>query len=223
MLLRKKIQKGQRMSKYILTDRIYFTLMGRGYKLICKICGCNLIPGDEIESKRGKYHKWICDKCHYSQTRKPKNKKKIGPEKWVRECPECGGEMYLIGRKFYHRACYEGSQLDGDEEEIDRKNIEIFGRTPLSFDKLKTQDLSHQFTRSEPFEKIYWGCEGAELAKCKDGIWTLNNVHLIDGVISGVTIVPKGLSDEQVKDRIIEMFSREEKISKITESSEWKT
>ena len=45
------------MSRYYLTKRVYNTLMGRGYKLICKICSLPLQINDCIESKPSKYKK----------------------------------------------------------------------------------------------------------------------------------------------------------------------
>lgn len=52
------------MARYILTRRVYNTLVGRGYKLICKICGCQLQINDCVESKPSKYRRrkfYHCD------------------------------------------------------------------------------------------------------------------------------------------------------------------
>ena len=45
------------MARYILSKRIYNTLRGRGYELICKICRCPLHIDDCVESKPSKYRK----------------------------------------------------------------------------------------------------------------------------------------------------------------------
>lgn len=45
------------MPRYELTRRVYNTLIGRGYKLICKICRCPLQVGDCVESKPSKYRR----------------------------------------------------------------------------------------------------------------------------------------------------------------------
>jgi hypothetical protein len=50
------------MSHYVLTEKMSKILKARGIILICKICGCPILVGDEVESKqqrRGKtklYH-----------------------------------------------------------------------------------------------------------------------------------------------------------------------
>lgn len=52
------------MVKYLLTRRVYNTLIGRGYRLICKICRCPLQVGDCVESKPSKYRRrkfYHCD------------------------------------------------------------------------------------------------------------------------------------------------------------------
>jgi len=45
------------MARYTLTKRVYNTLIGRGYKLECKICECPLEIDDCVESKPSKYRK----------------------------------------------------------------------------------------------------------------------------------------------------------------------
>ncbi len=45
------------MARYTLTKRIFNTLKGRGYKLVCKICDCPLQVGDWVESKPSKYRR----------------------------------------------------------------------------------------------------------------------------------------------------------------------
>ena len=40
------------MSRYVLTERTKKILEARKYKLVCKICDCPLLVGDEIESKQ---------------------------------------------------------------------------------------------------------------------------------------------------------------------------
>ena len=54
------------MVSYILTARTYSTLTGRGYRLVCKICGCPLQTGDCVESKPSKYRrrKFYHCKCY---------------------------------------------------------------------------------------------------------------------------------------------------------------
>lgn len=44
-----------RLTRYVLTRRVYTTLVGRGYKLVCKICEQKLHIGDCVESKPSKY------------------------------------------------------------------------------------------------------------------------------------------------------------------------
>ncbi len=94
------------MSKYTLTRRVYNTMVGRGYNLVCKICDMPLEIMQEVESKPSKYRKWNCDQCGYSSEDKPDKRSRIG-EYWYLQCPECGGIVYCIGRKFYHSTCYE--------------------------------------------------------------------------------------------------------------------
>lgn len=59
------------MSRYHLTKKTKKMLETRGYKLICKICDCPILVGDEVESKqqrRGKsklYHATCYDKSMY--------------------------------------------------------------------------------------------------------------------------------------------------------------
>lgn len=43
------------MGRYTLTKRIYSTLKGRGYNLVCKMCNRPLHIGECIESKPNKY------------------------------------------------------------------------------------------------------------------------------------------------------------------------
>lgn len=50
--------------RYILTKRTYNVLIGRGYKLVCKICKYPLQIGDCVESKPSKYRRrkfYHCD------------------------------------------------------------------------------------------------------------------------------------------------------------------
>lgn len=91
-----------------MTERTYNTLIGRGYKLVCKICGCNLEIGQEVESKHSSYWRWECEDCGWNSKRKPKDQKRIG-RKWVSSCPMCTGTVYCVGRKFYCAECYDSS------------------------------------------------------------------------------------------------------------------
>jgi len=53
-----------KFARYVLTRRVYTTLIGRGYKLICKICEEPLQVGDCVESKPSRYRKrkfYHCD------------------------------------------------------------------------------------------------------------------------------------------------------------------
>lgn len=111
---------------YLLTRRTYNTLQGRGYKLVCKICGDNLEfitaqrPDETdkeyqerknksmIESKPSTYHKWKCDNCKVVLHDKPERNSMLG-NRWYYTCPDCGGVVYHVGRKFYHEICYEAS------------------------------------------------------------------------------------------------------------------
>ena len=45
------------MVKYTLTKRVYNTLIGRGFNLVCKLCNLPLQVGDCIESKPSKYRR----------------------------------------------------------------------------------------------------------------------------------------------------------------------
>ena len=116
-------------SRYILTPRVYSTLEGRGYKLICRRKTCEL-PLDKltpksrneteadyerrkenctIESKPSKYHHWECDKCGKKMDEKPTQHIRVieqAREHWFYVC-SCGGIIYDIGRKFYHAKCYD--------------------------------------------------------------------------------------------------------------------
>lgn len=96
------------MSRYILTERTYNTLIGRGYKVVCKICGCPLVIGQEVESKHSAYWRWECEDCGWHDKRKPRKRKRIG-RRWVLVCPKCGGTVYRMGRKFYCAECYDSS------------------------------------------------------------------------------------------------------------------
>jgi len=52
------------MARYTLTQRIYNTMIGRGYKLVCKICEVPLQVEDCVESKPSKYRRrkfYHCD------------------------------------------------------------------------------------------------------------------------------------------------------------------
>ena len=83
------------MARYLLSVRIYNTLVGRGYKLVCRRQRCNL-PLEKmtpekrmeketvkeyearqlestVESKPSKYHHWECDKCGERIGYKPKS------------------------------------------------------------------------------------------------------------------------------------------------------
>lgn len=106
------------MARYKLTERTYNTLIGRGYKLTCKHCGCALEKDVEIESKPSRYWKWKCEECGWSSRRKPKRRKRIG-RIWLFECPKCGGTVYRIGRKFYCADCYDSLFHGGNNNSAD--------------------------------------------------------------------------------------------------------
>lgn len=117
------------MSKYRLTQRVYHTMQGRGYRLVCKKCNNPLLPAPlrpldhkaakiwdkstewDIESKPSKYRKWICEKCEYEIYEVPKKSKLVG-NRWFYSCPKCNGIMYNVGRKLYHSDCYENLHID---------------------------------------------------------------------------------------------------------------
>jgi len=103
------------MSRYILTERILNTLRGRGYKLVCKICGNDLKEDQEVESKHSAYWCWQCECCGWKSKRKPKERKRIGRE-WSVACPACNGTVYRLGRKFYCASCYDESFGGYDNE-----------------------------------------------------------------------------------------------------------
>ena len=58
------------MASYLLTPKIYNRFKTMGYEMVCKICDCPLLPGDEIESKAGGkrgpklYHRECYDGSH---------------------------------------------------------------------------------------------------------------------------------------------------------------
>lgn len=106
------------MSRYVLTKRLYNTMTGRGYKLVCRICKVPLQKGDLIESKPSKYQNWECDRCQvttksgkskaFSTKTKPKARVPMPLErKGLPKCWRCGGPMHYVGRKFYHADCYD--------------------------------------------------------------------------------------------------------------------
>jgi len=101
------------MSRYILSERTYNTLVGRGYRLVCKICECNLEIGQEVESKHSGYWRWECEDCGWNTKKKPKERKRIG-KRWVLKCPICSGTVFCIGRKFYCASCYDKSFRNGN-------------------------------------------------------------------------------------------------------------
>ena len=117
------------MARYLLSVRIYNTLVGRGYKLVCRRQQCNL-PLDKmtpekqmenetveeyearklestVESKPSKYHHWECDKCGERLGYKPKSVRVRNTWVYLHEENGCGGRIYNIGRKFYHASCYD--------------------------------------------------------------------------------------------------------------------
>lgn len=104
------------MSRYVLTERIYNTLIGRGYKLVCKICGCHLEKEQEVESKHSSYWRWECEDCGWNSKRKPKDHKRVG-RGWVLSCPMCTGTVYRVGRKFYCATCYDSSFARSDDND----------------------------------------------------------------------------------------------------------
>jgi len=92
-------------------------MIGRGYKLVCKVCNVPLQKGDLIESKPSKYQNWECDRCQvisksgisrpFSTKRKPKARVPTTMERSLPKCWRCGGPMHYVGRKFYHGDCYD--------------------------------------------------------------------------------------------------------------------
>lgn len=104
------------MSRYTLTERTYNTLIGRGYKLVCKICNCHLEIGQEVESKHSAYWRWECEDCGWYAKRPPKKRKRVG-RAFFFSCPECNGKVYRIGRKFYCAQCYDNSFRGTNNEE----------------------------------------------------------------------------------------------------------
>lgn len=99
------------MSRYILTKRIYSTLVGRGFHLVCKRCDCPLQVDDEIESKHSKYLRWECINCGRISQRQAKRGYIRGI--WTLVCRICSGRVYIIGRKFYHSHCYDEMHFGG--------------------------------------------------------------------------------------------------------------
>jgi len=78
------------MSHYILTEKMSKILKARGILLICKICGCPILVGDEVESKqqrRGKtklYHKKCYEDSHIESS--------ISDEEIEKDLKELSGE-----------------------------------------------------------------------------------------------------------------------------------
>lgn len=129
------------MARYILTKRVYNTLLGRGYKLVCKICGFNLeiakcpkcrsqnvVWADKLKQQ------FKCNKCDFKDDAcnlngciesKP-SKYRIWQcesckEKYSRKqerCPKCKGKVYTFGRKFYHCSCYDDSFFEAKNNGI---------------------------------------------------------------------------------------------------------
>lgn len=117
------------MARYLLTPRIYNTLVGRGYKLVCRRQRCNLpldklspekpMPNETdeayearvlestVESKPSKYHHWECDRCGERLGYKPKSVRVRNTWVYIHEENDCGGRIFNIGRKFYHASCYD--------------------------------------------------------------------------------------------------------------------
>ena len=58
------------MARYQMTSKTYNRFQTRGYRLICKICDCPVLPIDWVESKAGGkgpklYHASCYDDSHY--------------------------------------------------------------------------------------------------------------------------------------------------------------
>jgi len=100
------------LSRYILTKRVYDTMVGRGYYLVCKRCDCPLQIGDKVESKHSKYRRWKCANCGKISQRATKRGLIEGIITLV--CRLCGGRVYIIGRKFYHAECYDKMHMGVD-------------------------------------------------------------------------------------------------------------
>lgn len=130
------------MPRYILSRRVFNTLSGRGYKLICKICGfafkiarcpkCGKydIVWDDAEKINFRCNdcEFVDDACNMDGCVESKPSKyrlwrceKCG-EKYSRKqemCVECGGRIYTSGRKFYHCKCYDDSFFEVEDDDDD--------------------------------------------------------------------------------------------------------
>lgn len=103
------------MARYILTKRVFNTLRGRGYKLVCKLCGlpfeiakCPKCRSQDIVwvDKRIK-EKFMCNGCGFSDE---------GCN--LKGCIESKPSKYKR-RKFYDCGCYDGSFFESDEVDED--------------------------------------------------------------------------------------------------------
>lgn len=103
------------MARYILTRRVYNTLLGRGYKLACKICEvsfkvvkCPSCDSNNVAFKDSDEEYYLCKKCGHS-----------GFACDLDGCIESKPSKYRK-RKFYHCSCYEKSFIDlpnGDDDD----------------------------------------------------------------------------------------------------------
>ena len=102
-----------KLARYILTRRVYNTLIGRGYKLVCKICECELkiakcpkCNSENIVVFNEEYY--LCKNCNHKDLMCSLN-----------GCVESKPSKYRR-RKFYHCDCYDGSFMeiedDGNDE-----------------------------------------------------------------------------------------------------------
>ena len=135
------------MTRYLLKKRVYNTLIGRRYKLICKICNfpfkiisCPNCKSQNIdwvdknlkEKVKCSNCELIIDACELDGCVESKPCKyrlwqcencDMKYSRKQEKCLKCGGIVYTIGRKFYHCKCYENSFIDLNGEDDDGENI----------------------------------------------------------------------------------------------------
>lgn len=102
------------MPRYILSHRVFKTLIGRGYKLVCKTCDlpfqvakCFYCGSEDVKFKDKTKEYYICKDCGFSDLACK-----------LDGCVESKPSKYRR-RKFYHCRCYDGLFKDFPDEDDD--------------------------------------------------------------------------------------------------------
>ena len=129
------------MARYILTKRVYNTLHGRGYKLVCKICefplkiakcpkcrSQNIVWADKLKEQfKCKNCGFKDDACNLEGCVESKPSKyrlwlcsKCGKKYSKKQeiCISCDGIVYTFGRKFYDCKCYDDSFFEAEDNDV---------------------------------------------------------------------------------------------------------